>query len=124
MKLIISLALLLVTQSSFAAQVLRAKLDSAKKNILIDVRYSGGCKKHDFSLKVGGCAESMPVQCRVKLMHNSNGDFCEAIKFETVVISLKDAGAVGSYYKGAFLTIIGDIDSQTNQPSKATVQLP
>ena len=108
----------------FAAQVLKVKLDSSKKNLLIDVRYGGGCKKHEFSLKVGGCAESMPVQCRVKLMHNSNGDFCEAIKFETVVISLKDAGVVGSYYNRAFLTILGDIDPQTNKPSQATVQLP
>ncbi len=44
----ITLALVLSSFSSFAATLHSAKLDAAKKNILVDVSYGGGCKKHTF----------------------------------------------------------------------------
>ena len=108
-----------------AAEIKSAKLDSSKNNILVDVVYGGGCKKHVFTLEVGACLESLPVQCTAKLVEKTVGgpDFCEALISETVVISRKKAGLDDSYYAGAKLTITGD-RGFTGEPSQATVRLP
>ncbi|NJM09747.1 MAG: hypothetical protein HC883_02295 [Bdellovibrionaceae bacterium] len=112
-----------LASQSFGATVKSAKLDASKKNILIDVVYGGGCGKHDFSLEVGLCFESSPVSCTAELIHKTD-DTCEALIGDTIVISLKKAGLTGSYYEGASLTITGDLDWETNKPSKVTVKLP
>lgn len=100
-----------------AAEVVSAELDGAEKNILIGVRHGGGCGDHDYSLKLKGCAESMPVQCQAELVHKTN-DFCEALLHRTAVINLEAAGIKGEYYSGGSLTINGD------NGSKATITLP
>lgn len=122
-KMLVASVLTLMASQSFGATVHSAKLDESKKNILIDVGYSGGCGTHEFSLDVGACMESYPVQCSAKLIHKSK-DICEALISETVVISLEKAGLTDSYYERASLTIIGDEDWQTSKPTQATVQLP
>lgn len=119
---LVSLLSLMATQS-FGATVKSAKLDASEKNILIDVTYSGGCGKHDFSLKIGGCLESYPVRCSAQLVHKTD-DACEAMISETIVISLEKAGLTDSYYESASLTITGDKDWQTNKASQANVRLP
>ena len=44
----------------------------------IDVSYSGGCETHAFTLVAEErFLESFPVQLRVSLAHNANGDTCE-----------------------------------------------
>ncbi len=108
-----------------AAEVKSAKLDSSKKNILVDVVYGGGCKEHVFTLELGPCLESYPVQCSAKLVEKTIGglDFCEALISETVVISRKKYGLDDSYFKGAKLTITGD-RGFTGEPSSAVVRLP
>lgn len=124
MKKLLSIVLLsLFASQSFAAEVIGARLDKAKENILIDVVYGGGCGKHDFSLKLEGCYESYPVQCEAQLVHVSQ-DFCEAMIRETVVIPLSAHGFLGSYYKKGSLTIKGDVSWKTQKPSFATVTLP
>lgn len=119
MKLI-TLMLLSLSLSANAAEVLSAKLDASKKNILVDVRYGGGCKKHEFSLKLGACLESYPVQCSADLIETIEGGFdaCESIRMETAVISLKKAGLTDTYFERARLTILGDNESS------ATIKLP
>ncbi len=118
-------ALALSSLGAHAAEVLSANLDRTGKNILVDVSYGGGCKKHTFSLKVGGCLESYPVQCRAVLVETIEGgfDMCEAIVHTTAKINLKKAGLTDSYYKGATLTIVGDKNFR-GESSKATVTLP
>ncbi len=120
MKALIAGLLLTTSFSTFAAEVTGAKLDANEKNILIDVRYGGGCKKHTFTLQMQGCAESMPVQCRAKLVEKIEGgiDACEALIGQTVVINIAKAGLNEEYYQEGSLTISGDADS------KATVRLP
>ena len=51
-----------------------------KDDILsVDVSYSGGCETHAFTLVAEQrFLESFPVQLRVSLAHNANGDTCEA----------------------------------------------
>lgn len=100
-----------------AAEIVSAELDGAEKNILIGVRHGGGCGEHDYSLKLKGCAESMPVQCQAELVHKTN-DFCEALLHRTAVINLEAAGIKGEYYSGGSLTIKG------SNGSKATITLP
>jgi hypothetical protein len=124
MKLIALLAFAFAFNAT-AAEVKSAKLDSSKKNILVDVVYGGGCKKHVFKLEVGACLESYPVQCTAALKHSTIGgpDLCEALISETVVINLKKAGLDDSYYAGGKLTITGD-RGFTGEPSQATIRLP
>ena len=45
----------------------------------INVSYTGGCETHAFTLVAEPrFLESFPVQLRVSLAHNANGDTCEA----------------------------------------------
>ena len=45
----------------------------------INVSYAGGCETHEFTLVAEPMfLESFPVQQRVSLAHNANGDTCEA----------------------------------------------
>jgi hypothetical protein len=112
-----------MASQSFSATVKSAKLDDAKKNILIDVMYGGGCGKHDFSLQVNSCMESYPVQCSAQLVHVTN-DHCEALIHTTVVIPLAQYKLDTQYFKQGSLQILGDVDWQTNKASSAVVRLP
>ena len=88
--------------------------------LTVNVSYSGGCETHDFTLVAEPMfLESYPVQLRVSLAHNPNGDICEASITEdrqfdltpikeayqkayrtdtgTIVLRLKDATAEQSH---------------------------
>lgn len=55
----------------------------------VTVSYSGGCAQHDFRLEWNGMyATSLPVQVSPTLLHNPNGDLCEAWITETVRFDL------------------------------------
>lgn len=46
----------------------------------VNVSYSGGCETHAFTLVAESrFLESFPVQLRVSIAHNANGDRCEAL---------------------------------------------
>lgn len=122
-KFLTMTALLAISFNSFSAEILSGKLDASKKNIVLEVKTSGGCGEHKFDLEVGGCLESYPVQCSAKLLHTST-DFCEAIIIETAVLPLAKYGFKDSYYRGGKLTIIGSESSRTGKPSTAVIKLP
>lgn len=45
----------------------------------VNVTYAGGCETHEFTLVAEPMfLESFPVQLRVSIAHNANGDPCEA----------------------------------------------
>ena len=47
--------------------------------LTINVSYGGGCKTHQFILVTSEAfLESFPVQLRITLAHNANGDLCRA----------------------------------------------
>ena len=49
----------------------------------ISVSYSGGCEEHQFTLVASErFLESFPVQLRVSIAHDANGDTCEAYPTE------------------------------------------
>lgn len=121
----IAIALALTSFSAFSATVLSAKLDANKENILVDVSYGGGCKKHVFDLKLSGCLETFPVRCFGALTEKTIGgpDLCEAIVGQTVVLNLAKYRLDEAYYAKGSLTITGDIEI-SGKPSSATVRLP
>lgn len=57
--------------------------------IRLAVSYSGGCRKHGFKLFGStGFMESYPVQARLFLSHDANGDMCEALIMDELVFDL------------------------------------
>jgi hypothetical protein len=124
MKLMASF-LIFTSFNSFAAFVNSARLDDAKKNILVDVSYGGGCKEHSFQLDLRMCIESTPPVCVANLVHTIEGGFdpCESFRFETLVFNLEQYELTDSFYSNASLTIRGDVDD-SGEKSKAIVILP
>lgn len=59
--------------------------------LTLTVKYSGGCKKHDFQL-IGHkmISKSLPPQRSIKLYHNNNGDDCREIIEEILVFDISE----------------------------------
>ncbi len=112
MKFLI-LAITLVSASAQAAKVVSGKFNEQKQAIELEVAYGGGCKEHKFSLDVGSCLESYPVQCvEVKLVDHTVGDNCEAYIHRVIELPLNEQGLDDPYYNGAALKIHGDANSE------------
>jgi hypothetical protein len=125
MKLLI---LLLILCSGFAqgASVLSAKLDYYRENILVEVAYFGGCKEHQFVLKMDPyCMSSYPAQCSARLVDTTEieVEMCDEVVNTTAVFNIAEYGLDDIYYNGASLTIHGD-RSLTGEVTSATVDLP
>jgi len=61
----------------------------AGHRLTIEVSFSGGCRKHDFTLVISKTfRESDPVQLPAVLAHDANGDTCEAYPTESHVFDL------------------------------------
>jgi hypothetical protein len=119
-----ALIVLLFTFASQAAEIVNARLDVSKKNILIDVYYKGGCQPREFSLDVVGCRGRFPQHCAAVLEERIQGvERCEASVFGTVILNLAEEKLDGSSFTKAFLTINGDKNYAGKQTS-ATVVLP
>ena len=73
----------------------------------INVSYSGGCEKHQFTLvSPGEFLESFPVQLRVSLAHNANNDSCEAWLTDDYRF---DLNAIKMLYQAAYQQEAGTI---------------
>lgn len=60
-------------------------------SLFVDVQYGGGCEQHDFELLWGGSfKESGVAQADLYLVHDSNGDSCEALISKSVVFDLSN----------------------------------
>ncbi len=57
--------------------------------LFLNVSYSGGCAAHEFVICYGGFAESVPVQVRLLIGHNANGDTCERAVNEQLVVDVR-----------------------------------
>lgn len=109
---------LTIASSTYGANITDARVSLDNKTLEIDVNYGGGCKEHEFELDINECLESSPVQCTAELLHNTNGDLCEAIIGKTLIFSFEELGLNNSYYSNGTLTITG------NQKSSVTVTMP
>ena len=76
--------------------------------ITLNITYSGGCKKHYFSLYMSPATffESYPVQANLYLRHNSNGDACEALVNEDVSFNLRPIAKLYKSFYGQYDEII------------------
>ncbi len=62
--------------------------------LTVSVSYAGGCRHHEFRLlKDDSFMESDPVQLRITLIHDGNGDRCEAWITEQHSFDLGDVKA-------------------------------
>jgi hypothetical protein len=69
----------------------------------VTVGYSGGCEEHAFQICWDGSfMESDPVQARIDLLHDANGDGCEAYVTDELSFDLNPMRlAWQSYYGGS-----------------------
>ena len=68
-----------------------AVIDTVKQELYIEVQYSGGCAQHDFELIwPENIIAVFPPVYPIILNHEDNGDMCEALPTETLVIDLTD----------------------------------
>lgn len=75
--------------------------------LLIIVRYSGGCRTHDFHLVTSGLfMESNPVQSDLLLTHDDHGDLCEALLAAKLIF---DLGPLKRTYQHAYPNAPGPI---------------
>lgn len=57
--------------------------------LTMEASYSGGCAMHEFQICWDGAfAESEPVQVRIEIWHDANGDTCEAVETQTLAFDL------------------------------------
>ncbi|MBP9601607.1 MAG: hypothetical protein KBE41_08900 [Lutibacter sp.] len=70
------------------------KINTAKRIgdlILLNVTFPGGCKDHTFEIVWDGIVyKENPCKLDLLVMHNSNGDLCEALYSTDLVINLKE----------------------------------
>lgn len=70
-------------------EVLSARFESDQ--LVVQVRYGGGCRRHDFRvLWDGAMRESNPPQVDFLLTHDGHDDPCRALRVETLSIDMLD----------------------------------
>jgi hypothetical protein len=103
------------------AEILHAQI--AGDELRLDVRYGGGCAQHHFSLLHEGVfLESQPVQARLHLAHDAQGDRCRALIGRSLMFDLTPLKrAYQSSYqasRGAIIVhVIAPGSAQAHQPS-------
>ena len=81
------------------AYVINAATIEVSDTLHINVSYTGGCETHAFTLVAEPMfLESFPVQLRVSLAHNANGDTCQGSITEDHIFDLTPIKEV--YQKG------------------------
>lgn len=59
--------------------------------LMVDVKYSGGCKKHEFwATGSEAIAKSLPPIRSIVIKHNANEDHCRALIMQTLMIDATD----------------------------------
>ncbi len=84
MKVILSVAVLVISVAANAATVTSASFDGRTNEIVINVKY-GGCGLDKFTPKWGPCRETFPAQTSVSL--DDAQDICKALATGTVRVA-------------------------------------
>ncbi len=86
-------------------------------SLTLTVQHSGGCKTHEYGLCWNqSFLESNPVQAQLRVLHQDNGDSCEAIVSNTLTFDL--AGLKAAYragYQSQTGTVILRIGAQSTR---------
>lgn len=82
------------------------------ETLRVNVSYSGGCETHEFTLVAEPrFLESFPVQLRVSLVHNANGDTCQEPLTEDYLF---DLAPIKEMYQKGYQTDTGTIVLRLN----------
>lgn len=97
MKTFIATLITLCSLQASAAQILDSSstYNKATDTIQLEVVYQGGCKDHDFEVRVEMCNRSIPASCEARLVDHTEDDACRGIVQKTIFIPAEDV--VGSY---------------------------
>jgi hypothetical protein len=125
MKILIAVLIILSSLHAWSAQVISANIDESGENLVVEVRYGGGCVDHYFDLDMFMCYEFEPIQCMAMLVEKIPGgvDTCAALITEKVTFNLQHYRLTDEYFRGASFTIYGD-ELADGIESSATVILP
>jgi hypothetical protein len=75
--------------------------------LTLTVTHSGGCKTHEYGLCWNQTfLESQPVQAQLRVLHEDNGDSCEAIVTNTLTFDLADLKAA---YRSGYASQTGTV---------------
>ena len=68
--------------------------------VRVDVEYGGGCAEHTFALLAGASfMESSPVQLQTWLLHDADGDSCDALIGDRLTL---DLSPIRDAYRAAY----------------------
>jgi hypothetical protein len=113
-KILLTISLILMNSSAFAAKVTDVELDEERNIIMLVGYYSGGLAAHDFSLEDKGCFETEPLDCEFQLIDNRNGDTGEALVPMNVSFTLESLGLNTKRFSRAMISISGDGNSKVD----------
>ncbi len=77
-------------QFGHSAEIIEAKRIKRfllRDRVQLSLKYAGGCKKHEFSLRLVHCSKHAR-NCLMELVHNRNEESCEMLVQEDVTLSL------------------------------------
>lgn len=91
--------------------------------LFVEVQYAGGCEKHNFALIGTGQWYDQPDIIPFLLVHDANGDLCEALITETLVFdfSIWDAAASNPDFHRYRIINASDAGNQKNDRPSITV---
>jgi hypothetical protein len=102
------------------AEILRAEI--AGDELRLDVQYGGGCAQHHLSLLHEGVfLESNPVQARLHLAHDAQGDRCRALIGRSLAFDLTPLKRA---YQSSYQTSRGVIILHVVAPGSARPHQP
>ena len=79
----------------------------ANDTLTLAVSYSGGCKRHDFTLVADSrLQKSDPVRLVMHLAHDANGDTCEAYPTESYRFDLAPVRALWARERGSGKAVV------------------
>ena len=81
------------------------------ESISLEISYSGGCADHSFGLCYGSLGMSAPPYAGVNLLHDANGDSCEALITQTLTFDLAPFGERYLSDGGLFIVQVWTRDS-------------
>ena len=91
MKTLIATVLTLLSINAFAAEITGGMYDKSSDDIVLNVVYQGGCKDHNFEIKIEMCNRAVPATCTAKLVDRTEDDVCRGFVQKTVRISAEKA---------------------------------
>lgn len=86
MKSVILVIISLLSSAAMGAQIVSGSYDVSSDSVILEVVYPGGCKEHEFQVRLNMCNRAVPTSCNAELVDMVTDDFCRGLIQKTVVI--------------------------------------